>query len=325
MGIWDDLVNTVANAVEEGVNTVTDVVSDVVETAGNLISDGLNALGNAASNIPVVGGVISGILQWAGGVVSTACDLAATCIKAAGAMVAGALGGAIKIVGGLLGLNPGLIGSGLLDIISGIAGAFVVFGGESIALIQATLFLQSNERPLTPAEHDMLQRIYRDSLALYNIRIVEGRYGVFGVNNSSFTLGNTIYLKNNTSAILVHESLHVWQNQHLGSRYASDAIGAQWFVQNPYSWQDEISRGNTDWVNFNREAQAQFVEDIFVSGDLLVGGSVSASGNGVFYDADGTNSTGSFKVGTTDHTTRANDAVTEIRGKRSFRLSQLIG
>lgn len=324
MSWWSDAVSAVGNAVESAVTVVTDAVSDVVETVGNAINDGLDALADAASNLPVVGGVIGGILRWVGGVVAGACDLVAAGIKAVGSIVGGLLGGTIKIVGGLLGLDLGLVIEGFVDIASGIAGAIVVVGGEFIAVFQTTFFLQNKERILTKAEQELLRRIYLDSLALYNIRIVENRYGIFGINNRSFTLGNTIYLKSNDPHTLVHESLHVWQYQHHGSRYAGDAIGAQWFIQDHYNWQSDIANGNVDWVDFNAEAQAQFVEDIFIFGTLTTGG-ILTTGDGVFYDAQPPVSTGAFTFNGTDHTNRANDAVAVIRGAINSRLSNMLG
>lgn len=324
MSWWSDVVSAVGNAVESAVTVVTDAVSDVVETVGNAINDVLDALADAVSNVPVVGGLIGGVLRWVGGVVAGACDLVAAGIKAVGSIVGGLLGGTIKLVGGILGLDLGLIFEGLVDIASGIAGAIVVVGGEIIAVFQTTFGLQNKERPLTKAEKELLRRIYRESLALYNIRIVEGRYGVFGINNRSFTLGNTIYLKSNVAHTLVHESLHVWQYQHHGSRYAGDAIGAQWFIQNHYSWESDIADGRTKWGDFNAEAQAQFVEDIFIFGSLTTAG-ILTTGNGVFYDAQPPVSTGAFNFNGTDHTNRANDAVAVIRGAINSRLSNMLG
>lgn len=320
MSWWSDAVSAVGNAVESAVTVVTDAVSDVVETVGNAINDGLDALADAVSNVPVVGGA----LRWVGGVVAGACGLVAASIKAVGSVVGGILGGTIKLVGGILGLDSGLILEGLVGIASGIVGAIVVVGGEIIAVFQTTLFLQNKERRLTKAEMDLLRRVYRVSLALYNIRIVEGRYGVFGINNRSFTLGNTIYLKSNDPQTLVHESLHVWQYQHLGSRYAGDAIGAQWLVQNAYSWSLEIARGNTEWVDINAEAQAKFVEDIFIFGTLSTAG-ILTTGNGTFYDAQPPVSTGAFVFNGPNHTNRANDAVAVIRGAINSRLSNMLG
>jgi hypothetical protein len=165
-------------------------------------------------------------------------------------------------------------------------------------------------------------------VALEKIRLVEGRAGLFGLNPRPFTLGYTIYLKDRDvsqePALLVHECTHVWQYEHVGSSYTAEAVGAQWFVDDAYSWEKEIGRDNTEWVSFNREAQASFLEDIYVHGKLLVlrfdnkrGSIVTSSdeqkGGGVFYDADGRSKIGVFEFNGVDHTDRANRAVAVVR------------
>ena len=313
----------VAGAVESTVNAVVEVVSDVVETVGNAIEDGLNAVADVVENIPLVGGFLGGVFRWAGSVVSGVFDVIGAAVKAIGSIVGGVLAGIIRVVGGILSLDLGLIGEGLLDIVSGIAGAVLILGGKIISVVQRTLLVEAQERALTKEEQEILRRVFRSSLALYNIRIVDGRAGLFGLNSRAFTLGNTIYLKGAYShALLVHECTHAWQYQHLGSRYSSDAVGAQWFVEDEYSWEKEIARGNTEWVDFNKESQAAFVEDVFLAGNLNTGG-VTTTGNGVFFDADGVTSIGEFTFSSVDRTALANRAVEEIR-RISFRPSQFI-
>lgn len=67
-------------------------------------------------------------------------------------------------------------------------------------------------------------------MALYNIRIVEGRAG-FGLSDRPFCVGNTIYLKGRDTAarpeLLVHEVCHVRQFPNRGARHATDALVAQ--------------------------------------------------------------------------------------------------
>jgi hypothetical protein len=60
--------------------------------------------------------------------------------------------------------------------------------------------------------------IYRQGLALYNVRVVDRFSGVLAPGSAPFVLGNTIYLKGAivdptvagaTPEVLVHESVHV--------------------------------------------------------------------------------------------------------------------
>jgi len=51
--------------------------------------------------------------------------------------------------------------------------------------------------------------------------------------------------------ILVHECVHVWQYQNIGSRYTMDALGAQAvYGAGAYDWEAELARGNSDWNDF---------------------------------------------------------------------------
>lgn len=321
MGWFSDVVDAVGDAIEDAANAVGEAVSDAVETVGNAIEDALDWLGG---DVPIW----SDILGWLGGVISGVFDFVGAVIKGVLGFIGGLLGGLVKVVGGILSLNGGLILEGLGDIFSSLAGALILIVGKFISLVQTILPFQAKERRLSKEEVALLQRVFCKSIAYYNVRLIEGRAGLFGLNARPFTLGNTIYLKSrNVSTdpgLLVHEVTHVWQYQNHGARYASDAIYAQWFVDNEYSWEAEVNRGNLLWLDFNREAQASFIEDIFNDGELLTGGTVTATGNGAFFDADDSATTGRFMVGAVDHTARANNAADIICNDGSQRLSGFI-
>ncbi|MFL7869465.1 MAG: hypothetical protein AB8I58_11575, partial [Anaerolineales bacterium] len=55
----------------------------------------------------------------------------------------------------------------------------------------------------------------------------------------------------------------VWQFQRDGVRYIIEALWARWTVENAYSWEAELDRGHVRWQDFNREAQAQLVQDVY--------------------------------------------------------------
>ncbi len=335
MGFWSsvkDAASSAADAVSEVIGEVSDAVTDAVETVGNAIEDGFSWLANQANKIPWVGGFLQGVLNWLGRTISSAFDLVGAFIKGISSIVSGFISGLIKIVGGIVTFNWPLIKEGFIDIGSGIAGAIVVVGGKLISFVQTlSYFLQPNERKLTGEEKQLLERVFRTSLALYNIRLVEGFAGLFSLNSRPFTLGNTIYLKDRDVSqepqLLVHECTHVWQYQHSGARYVSDALGAQLFVEDEYNWKKEIERGHTDWVDFNKESQGKFLENLYTDGELLIASTFSSTtetGHGVFYVADRRNLPNRFVFDAVDHTHRANDAVSALRDKRSFRPSQYI-
>jgi hypothetical protein len=314
----------VSNAVHTATNAVGEAVGDVVETIGNGIQDGIAKVGSWAENIPGVGGAIGAVLRWAGRIVSNVTDLVGAVVKGITGIVGGIVGGVVLILGGIISLDGGLIVEGFEDIISGIAGGILVILGKAVSLVQ-TIFVLERERALTERERALLKRVFRESVALYNVRIVDGFAGIYSVNPRPFTLGNTIYLKDHDSVsepeTLVHECTHVWQYQHWGSQYASDAVGAQWFVPDEYSWERELQRGNLEWADFNKEAEGRFLEDIFTDGELLTGGGVSGPGGGVFYDAEGKKSVGRFVFNTVDRTNLADESVAYVRDAHTARLS----
>lgn len=283
--------NAVAEVVETVVEIVAEVISTVVEAIGTALGDVLNAIGNVLGGIPLIGGLLRGTFHWIATSVSAAFDLVATVIKAALDLEANVVAGAIRIVGGgtggLLAWDGRLFVKGIGDFVSDTGGAVIAIVAKSVAVVQAVLFMQFGERSLTAVEQDMLRRVYRGSVVLYNVRVVEGFAGLFSTNTRPFTLGNKIYMKGVDSASdpaqLVHECCHVWQNQHQGVRYISDALWAQATIpRQGYSWEDELARGHFRWQDFNKEAQAKFLEDIFCTGRRIP----SPSTHGEFYDDD---------------------------------------
>ena len=353
MGWLDDLGDAVGGAID----AAADVVQAVVETVADVAADAVETAGNAA------GGWLSqfgGPMAWAGGVISGATNILAAAIKLAAGIVSGVVGGLIRLIGGVLTLNEELFKKGILDFFYGIAGGLIYLGGMILSQIQKVLPIQAAERALTKAEKDMLRRIFMNSLSLYNVRIVEGSAGLYGSGTFATTVGNTIYVRAidpNTDAgrsTLVHECVHVWQYQNIGSRYTAEALLAQgaWPAQpNPntggtslaaYNWEVvEVNRGNTDWTRFNREAQAEFIQDLWRIGTLTFNGN-TRGGDGAFFDLQEVQA--SFGNGTAeftytgavdsehalsgnstvpvDYTDLATEAVESMRARINLRLSQ---
>jgi hypothetical protein len=356
MGFFEDVGNAftaLADAVTGGVeagadvveavgNTTGEVVEDVIETVANGVADFTTAVGDSMANIPIMGGVVGGAIAWVGGVVSEVLGLVGGIISGVFAVVFGIVGGLIRIIGGTLLLNAKLIKEGCADIGTAIAGAGMLIGGKILSTGQVLVFAQDRKRRLTKEEMAILNRVFRRSLALYNIRVVDGASGLFGVNAAKFTLGNVIYMKGANSTadpgIFVHESTHAWQYQHSGARYSMDAVWALNYVPAPYEWLAEIDRGHEQWVDFNLEAQANFIAEVYDFGEIVDGAGVTVeSGDGVFYEA-GDPSVVPVQVGFTppvrigkftaaggeDHTDRANTAIAFIRSQTNFRPSQFL-
>lgn len=327
-----DAADAVAGAVEDVVNAVEEVVADVFETVGNVVSDVFNAVGDylgaAIGEGAVLSSAVRGVFHWIGDIVSGVTDLAGAVIKGVLGIVGGVIGGVIRLVGGgiggLLAWDGSVFVKGLEDIFYSIGGAVVLVGGKLLGLVQSLIPMpgQGSKRPLREEEERILRTVFRKSVALYNIRLIEGYAGlIFGVNDYPFTLGNTIYTKGSKSrSTLVHECTHVWQYQNIGARYTVYAIVAR--ATEGYSWETELARGATRWQDFNFEAEGKFLEDLFDEGKII--GSHSPIGNGQFYKDDPVGSDVEFKPGVPDRTDLAKKTVAYVRDAFAWRLSALI-
>ncbi len=316
----------VGDALDSVVNAVGEMASDLVETIGNLLHDGLDSLGEALGSKFLKAG-----LHRLGGLITAVTDLVAGVIKGVTSIIGGVVSGLIKIVGGgiggLLAWDGRVFVEGVGDVLAGLLGGLLGILGKTVEQIQAILGMQWGRRSLTRAERAVLEQVFRNSVALYNVRVVDGFAGLLSINRRPFTLGNTIYMKSARDVMspadynktLVHECTHVWQYQNLGYRYTMEALWAQWTLPDEgYRWQDEFGRGKSRWWDFNREAQAQFVEDVW-----QFGGYRTRFGNGVFYTDDPIGSGVVFRDGGTNYTTFARDSINDMRGHTAIRLSNV--
>ena len=305
-------VKKAANAVKKVVNKATDAVADVVETIGNGIGDGLAWLG---SKIPGIGPFFG----WLGDIVRGLTDLLSSIIKGIGSIGGGLLSGIIKILGGLLTLDWRGMLDGLGDILYGVFGAVVIIGGKAIGLVQV-IFTIGRPRKLNELELRILHLVFENSIAAYNVRVVEDWSGLYSITGRPFVLGNLIYLNGLSAASepgpFAHEFVHVWQNQHEGSADASEALGNQWWGSK-YDWEKEANAGK-DWEDFEKEAAGEFIEDVYIEGGTVAG----IVGNGAFF-AEPDESQRVFVFNSVDWTALANGAVRVIRGHTPWRLSEL--
>jgi hypothetical protein len=279
-----------AARVAAAVHAPAEAVGAAAESAGNFVADLIEA---GARRLGKPGFA----LHWLSTVVSAAFQFVVMIWRAVLNIVANFLAGLIRMaVGGLAGLvarDARVFVRGASDIVAGIAGAGVAIFATFLALVQSLLFMQLGERPLTSDERALLDKVYRGSVALDNVRIIDGSAGAFNLLRK-FTLGNRIYMKGDFSKgdwakqcpdVFVHECCHVWQNQHEGTRYVIDALWAQWRYQiakkNAYDWRAELAAGKTRWEDFNKEAQAEFLRDVYRYGRLGAG---AGGVRGEFFD-----------------------------------------
>ncbi len=282
---------------------------EVLETAGVSINQALNWVGDNAG--------AKALFYWLGGIIKGVSSLLGAIIKGLFGIARGITTGINTILKAIWAAKSLLIIRGFWDILSPIMGTMIVVSGKSLALVQSIFYLQGFERPLNETELSVLKRVFKGSLNYTVTRIIEGHAGFFGLNSRSFTLGNTIYLKTKIfdAFLLVHESIHAWQYQQMGNRYASDALGAQWFFKDAYDWQREINvLHKAHWLDFNLEAQAEFMNDLWKYGEPGKNSGLSVyARNGAFFNTDSETRAGHFEISGTDYTHIAHEALRLVR------------
>ena len=280
-----------------------------IETSGCSLFDTCCSIGNKLKLKP--------LSLWLGSLLKNSLSIVSSIFKSLFEITAGVLSGTITLILTLISWEFSNLRIALSDFVFPTAGAIVVIIGKILSTFQTLLFLQSYERPLSDDEKSQLKNVFHSSVNLHLIRIIEGQSGLFDLSPRAFTLGNTIYLKTSEyhTDLLVHETTHTWQYQHLGNRYTMDALTSQWLVDDAYNWFKEIDiRNKTDWRDFNLEAQAEFLEDIWKHGRLVdKDGRTIEYDKGSFYKANNQNSFGLFEAYGKNLTDLAQNTISQIR------------
>lgn len=262
-------------------------LSDTIESGGNKAKDKADQIAEAVEDVPILGGVVASVVRWSGRVVASICECAANIVKGVFAIAKASIGLALGIIEGIVTMSFSTILDAFVGFAANVFGGIMIIAGGFISLVQTVFGTQGVKRKLTKDERKLLQLIYQKSLKLKNIRVIDGNSGVYSFSDRAFVKGNQIYMKNTSTLswnrTLVHESVHVWQYQHHGARYAADALGAYIFLgeERAYNWM----KGTPPWTNYNAEQQAQFFEDLYRCGDILdTNGWLK--GNGGFFKGD---------------------------------------
>jgi hypothetical protein len=154
---------------------------------------------------------------------------------------------------------------------------FDLVGGPEVA--QFVMHLAMETRPLTAVEIEAVSFVLGQGAIRYReVRIAEGGIlpRIFARNKGrAFCTWHTIHLpregdhSNNDLSLIVHESTHVYQYEQLGSAYIGEALLAQRRLGRDayrYGGADglrEALREDTPLAAYNREAQAQIVQDYY--------------------------------------------------------------
>lgn len=143
-----------------------------------------------------------------------------------------------------------------------------VFGVPEFYEILVNLF-KSNLRTLSPQEIRIAKNIFGESIEYNWVRLDE--HAVLGPKQGRFAYVsfNTINSYGRLSNhILIHELLHVWQFQHLGSVYIWKALWAQRSLRKyDYGGLQELRRvvkANGSLLDFNFEQQGDIIADYYL-------------------------------------------------------------
>lgn len=176
--------------------------------------------------------------------------------------------GIANIFTGNFGEGIAQLGLSVLKAIQTPTDGLLRLGGSVLSAIQTLLFIEPVGRKLTGDEMKVLHDVYGDSIDYTKIQLKEGNAGLLTVGGRPFTHGDTIYIPKDSlplqPEVLVHEAAHVWQHQHGGNDYMSEALVAQFFGDG-YNVGKALRQGKS-WEAMNPEQQAELIELAFGQG-----------------------------------------------------------
>ena len=232
--------------------------------------------------------------NWVRGIIMGLSSILTVTIKTIADIIASLVSSSILLIASLISLSIQPFAKGIVNFLLTIAGSIISVLSTLLILIARVLGILSEGRPISEDENNILLDVFQKSLKPNKITIA---YFPFW-KKYFFALHNTIYTPHKDLSIppylLVHESVHVWQYHHEGVKYLAEALLAQ--VQygiknipgNAYDWTAEVKRGKTDWQDFNKEAAAQFIEEIWNEGAACIYSkkgdrTINEEGNGIFF------------------------------------------
>ncbi len=238
-------------------------IGKAAKSVGNAIGNAAKAVGNVVKEAAVRVG--DGVRSLATGVVSTVVGA----VRNVGEGLGTFAGGVGKLFTGKFAEGFKQMGSGLVKtFLQTPADAVLLMGGRALSAVQTLIGVEPPGRKLSGDEIATLRQVYGNSIDYSQIRIKEGKSGLFSTTGRAFTHGNTIYIPPEnlplTPDLLVHESAHVWQHQNGGTDYMSEALYAQ-YLGDGYEFEKGLKEGKS-WSQLNPEQQAEFLQQAQLSG-----------------------------------------------------------
>jgi len=228
-----------------------EVQKGLLSRIGSAVSSGLRRAGDA------VDGLVTGVKDAAVGVVRNGLEAAQTLAS-----------GLVQVLSGRIREGFSELAHGLGQVVQTPIDAVLMVGGRALSAVQTLLGIEPVRRGLTGEEEAALRQVYGDALDYSRISIKEGNAGLLTMSGRPFAHGDTIYIPSQhlplRMATLVHEAAHVWQHQHGGTDYASEALFAQLFGDG-YNLAKGLREGKS-WSQLNPEQQAELLEQGYLAG-----------------------------------------------------------
>jgi hypothetical protein len=250
-------------AIGNAVKSVGSAIGSAVKSVGNAIGSAVKSVGNVVKEVGKRVG--DGLHSLATGIRDTVVGVGRNLWEGMGTF----FGGVGKLFTGKFKEAFQQMGSGLAKtFLQTPADALLLMGGRALSAIQTLIGVEPPGRKLSSDEIATLRQVYGDSIDYSQLRIKEGKSGLFSTTGRAFTHGNTIYIPPEnlplTKDLLVHESAHVWQHQNGGTDYMSEALVAQ-YLGDGYEFEKGLKEGKS-WSQLNPEQQAEFLQQAQLSG-----------------------------------------------------------
>jgi hypothetical protein len=250
-------------AIGNAAKAVGNAIGSAAKAVGNAVGSAAKAVGNVVKEAAVRVG--DGVRSLVTGAVSTVVGA----VRNVGEGIGTFFGGVGKLFTGNFKEGLKQMGSGLVKtFLQTPADALLMMGGRALSAIQTLIGVEPPGRKLSGDEIATLEKVYGNSIDYSQIRIKEGKSGLFSTTGRAFTHGNTIYIPPEnmpmTKDLLVHETAHVWQHQNGGTDYMSEALWAQNFGDG-YEFDKGLNEGKS-WSQLNPEQQGEFLQQAQLSG-----------------------------------------------------------
>ena len=177
-----------------------------------------------------------------------------------------------EFLAGLKGIGKGLIQT----ILQTPADAIILGLGKPFFALNTLLGLSKPSEKLTPNQNSIIDTVFQSGIDSSRMRIAEFPPWLHSITGSvPFTLGNTVLTPPEQALSandLVHEGVHVWQNQTSGSSYISESLFSQGMGSlfgssrnDAYQFGHALYSGST-WNELNPEQQARLIDYAFEHG-----------------------------------------------------------